>query len=84
MGVTYNKSENLSKIGSGNVRYISWINEEISVDMESDDIGVVKARAKLKMVVFDIKVTTIQNVTAVFVNVNGNWRLAGGREVMIS
>jgi hypothetical protein len=79
MGVTHTKTENLMKIGSRNLQYISWVNEDIAITM-MEDIAMVKTRENLKMRVFNQRVDAVHEITIFFVNKNGSWLLAGGRE----
>jgi len=83
MGVTNNKTENLYKIASGNLRYLSWINEDITVKVVGD-VGILRTREKLKLIVYRQRVNAIQDVTAIFINQNGKWLLAGGQETTSS
>ena len=80
MGVTLNKTENLRKIGSGDLQYISWVNEDMQVKM-AEDLAIIKTRETLHVLAFNHKIKTVQNVTAVFINQNGNWLLASGQEM---
>ncbi len=36
IGTTNNKAENLYKVSSGNLRYTSWVNKDISIDIAED------------------------------------------------
>ncbi|HEY6977345.1 MAG TPA: nuclear transport factor 2 family protein [Chitinophagaceae bacterium] len=83
MGITNNKTENLNKISSGNLRYLSWINESMTVDMLGD-IAIIKTREILKMIVYNQRVSAVQDVTVIFINQDGNWLLAGGQEISCS
>jgi len=79
MGITNNKTENLYKIASDNLKYLSWMSEYITINMVGD-IAILKAREILKLLVYRQSVNTVQDVTAIFINQDGKWLLAGGQE----
>jgi len=79
MGITNNKTEKLYKITSDNLKYLSWINEDITVKIVGD-IGILRTREILKLIVYRQRVNAVQDVTAIFINQNGRWLLAGGQE----
>jgi hypothetical protein len=81
LGITNNKAENLNKINSGNLRYLSWITEDMMVDMVGD-IAILKTKEVLKMIVYNQRVNAVQDVTVIFINQDGNWLLAGGQELI--
>ena len=83
MGITNNKMQNLNKISSGNLHYLSWINEDMTVDILGD-IAILKTREILKLVVYSQTVSAVQDVTLIFINHDGNWLLAGGQEINCS
>jgi hypothetical protein len=79
MGITDNKTEKLYKITSDNLQYLSWINEDITVKIVGD-IGILRTREILKLIVYRQRVNAVQDVTAIFINQDGKWLLAGGQE----
>jgi hypothetical protein len=79
MGITDNKTEKLYKITSDNLKYLSWINEDITVKIVGD-IGILRTREILKLIVYRQRVNAVQDVTAIFINQDGKWLLAGGQE----
>jgi len=83
MGITNNKMENLYKIASGNLRYLSWINEDITIKVVGD-VAILRTREILKLIVYKQRVNAVQDVTAIFINQNGKWLLAGGQETTSS
>jgi len=83
MGITNDKKQNLNKISSGNLHYLSWINEDMTIDI-LDDIAILKTREILKLLVYKQSVSAVQDVALIFINRNGNWLLAGGREINCS
>lgn len=83
MGITYNKTDNLKRIASRNLQYISWTNEELKIEL-NDNMAVLRTKETLKMLVFNLRVQTVQEFTAIFINYNGNWMLECGREKRIS
>lgn len=83
MGITHNKIDNLKRIASRNMQYISWTNEDTKIDIK-DDMAILRTKEELKMLVFNLRVHTVQEVTAIFINNNGNWMLECGHEKRIS
>ena len=83
MGITKNKSENLNRISSGDIRYLSWMNEDMTVRVYND-IAILKTREILKMIVYDQRINTVRDVTVIFINQSGEWKLAGGEETNIN
>ena len=83
MGITKNKTENLNRISSGDIQYLSWVNEDITVHEEAE-FTILKTREILKMLVYDQRINTVRDVTLIFVNQNGHWQLAGGEETTIN
>jgi len=79
-GITNNKKENLRKIASGNLQYLSWVNENITIKIVGDT-AVLQTREILRLLVYNYRVNAIQNVTTVFVHQNGRWLIAGGQEI---
>jgi uncharacterized protein DUF4440 len=79
MGITNDKTESLYKIASDNLKYLSWVTEETTVNMVGD-IAILKAREILKLIVYRQRVNAVQDVIAIFINQDGNWLLAGGQE----
>ena len=53
--------------------------EETAVNMVGD-IAILKAREILKLIVYRQRVNAVQDVTAIFINQDGKWLLAGGQE----
>ena len=78
-GITNNKKENLRKIGSGNLQYLSWVNENITIKIDGDT-AVLQTKEILRLLVYNQRVNATQTVTAVFINQNGKWLMAGGQE----
>src|SRR5690242_11830177 len=60
MGITNNKTQNLNKISSGNLRYLSWTNENMTIEIV-DDIAILKTREILKLIVYSQRVTAVQD-----------------------
>ena len=83
MGITNNKTEKLYKIASDNLKYLSWTSEYINVKTLGD-IAILRTREILKLIVYRQRVNAIQDVTAIFINENGKWLLAGGQEMSSS
>lgn len=83
MGLTNNKTENLYKIACDNLKYLSWVSEYVTVKMVGD-IAILKTREILKLIVYRQRVNAVQDVTAIFINQNGKWLLAGGQETSSS
>jgi ketosteroid isomerase-like protein len=83
MGITNNKTENLYKIASDNLKYLSWISEYVTIKMLGD-IAILKTREILKVIVYKQRVNAVQDVTAIFINEDGKWLLAGGQETSSS
>jgi ketosteroid isomerase-like protein len=83
LGLANNKTQNLNKISSGDLRYLSWINEDMTVDILGD-IAILKTREILKLIVYNQRVSAIQDVALIFINQDGNWLLAGGQEINCS
>jgi len=79
LGITNNKMESLNKIASGNLQYLSWTNKDITIKIVGDT-AVLKTKEILQLIVYNQRVNAIQDVTAIFVNHNGKWLLAGGQE----
>lgn len=75
IGITCNKPEYLFRIRSGNVRYVSWINKGIKIDIEYGN-ATLKAAEILNMLVYEQKVNTARNITATFQLQDGNWLLS--------
>src|SRR5690349_10012601 len=51
-GITDNKKENLRKIASGNLQYLSWVNENITIKIVGDN-AVLQTREILKLLVYN-------------------------------
>jgi hypothetical protein len=83
MGITNNKTENLYKIASDNLKYLSWVSEYVTIKMLGD-IAILKTREILKVIVYKQRVNAVQDVTAIFINEDGKWLLAGGQETSSS
>ena len=83
MGITKNKTETLDRINSGDVQYLSWMNENITVHIKAE-LAILKTREILKLLVYDQRINTVRDVTLIFVNQNGQWQLAGGKEANIN
>jgi hypothetical protein len=83
MGITNDKTENLYKIASDNLKYLSWVSEYVTVKMVGD-IAILKTREILKLIVYRQRVNAVQDVTAIFINEDGKWLLAGGQETRSS
>ena len=79
-GITDNKKENLRKIASGNLQYLSWVNENITIKIDGDT-AILKTKDILRLLVYNQRVNATQTVTAVFINQNGKWLMAGGQEI---
>ena len=79
-GITNNKKDYLNKIASGNLQYLSWVNENITIEI-SGDTALLQTREILRLLVYNHRVNAIQNVTTVFVHQNGKWLIAGGQEI---
>src|SRR3954468_15971843 len=60
MGITNNKTENLSKISAGNLHYLSWTNEDMTVDILGD-IAILRTREILKLIVYNQRVSAVQD-----------------------
>ncbi|MBD0289288.1 MAG: nuclear transport factor 2 family protein, partial [Flavisolibacter sp.] len=75
-----NKSENIQRISSGNLSYLSWTNEDIRV-LSTGETAVLKSRQILKIIVYGLSINTEQDITAFFVKHNGRWLLSGGKEI---
>ena len=74
-GITCNKPEYLFRIRSGNVRYVSWINKGIKIDIKYGN-AILKAAEILNMFVYEQNVNTARHITATFQLHNGNWLLS--------
>jgi hypothetical protein len=83
MGITHNKEENLYKVASGNLQYLSWVNEDVSINVVGN-VAVLRTREILKMVVYHQKVTAVQDVVILFVKQNEKWLLARRKETNCS
>ena len=83
MGITKNKTENLDRINSGDIQYLSWMNENITVDIKAE-LAILKTREILKLLVYDQRINTVRDVTLIFVNQKGHWQLCGGKETIIN
>lgn len=83
MGIRKNKTENLNKISSGDLQYLSWMNEDMTVNI-AGDIAILRTREILKMIVYDQRINTVRNVILIFINQSGEWKLAGGEESNIN
>jgi hypothetical protein len=83
MGITNDKTESLYKIASDNLKYLSWISEYTAVKMVGD-IAILKTREILKLIVYRQRVNAVHDVTAIFINQDGKWLLAGGQETSSS
>ncbi len=79
MGIMKNKTENLNKISSRDIQYLSWMNEDMTVNIVGD-IASLKTREILKIIVYDQRINTVRDVTVIFINQSGEWKLAGGEE----
>jgi hypothetical protein len=79
IGITNNKRQSLDKIASGNLRYLSWVNEDLTIKIIGD-IGILKTTEILKLIVYNQRVNIVQDVTAIFIKQDGKWLLAGGQE----
>ncbi|NJO25195.1 MAG: nuclear transport factor 2 family protein, partial [Bacteroidia bacterium] len=75
MGNTCNKLENLLKTKCGNVQYISWVDEEMKINVINDN-AVVKAKEVLKMVVYEQRVSIVRNIIATFQLQGDKWLLS--------
>ncbi len=78
--IQINKSENIKRISSGNLSYLSWTNENMRV-LITGETAVLKSRQILKIIVYGLPVKTEQDITAFFVKRNGRWLLSGGKEI---
>ena len=75
-----NKSENIKRISSGNLSYLSWTNEDMQV-LITGETAVLKSRQILKIIVYGLSINTEQDITAFFVKRNRRWLLSGGKEI---
>ena len=75
-----NKSENIKRISSGNLSYLSWTNEDMQVSI-TGETAVLKSRQILKIIVYGLSINTEQDITVFFVKCNGKWLLSGGNEI---
>src|SRR5215831_6035799 len=58
-GITNNKRENLNRIASDDLQYLSWTNEDITIKIIGDT-AVLKTRETLKLIVYHQRVNTVQ------------------------
>ena len=75
MGISCNKLEYLFKIRSGNVRYISLINENMKIDVAQGH-ATIKATEILNIIVFKQIVCTVRYITATFQLYEDEWLLS--------
>src|SRR5689334_21275216 len=61
LSIINNKTENLNKIASADLQYLSWINENITIKIIGDT-AVLKTREILKLVVYNQRVNAVQDV----------------------
>ncbi len=78
--IAINKSDNIKRISSGNLRYLSWTNEDMQVFI-TGETATLKSRQILKIIVYGLPVNTEQDITAFFVKRKGEWLLSGGKEI---
>jgi hypothetical protein len=75
MGITCSKPENLFKIKCGNIQYISWVDEDMEIEIMTES-ATVKAREVLEMLVYEQKVSIVRNIIAGFQRQDDKWFLA--------
>lgn len=82
MGITNNKAENLERVNSGNLSYLSWVNEETSVRIYGD-IAILLSKEILKMKIFGQHTNTKHRIIAIFRWQGDQWLLTGGQSTQL-
>jgi hypothetical protein len=72
MGITCNKPENLFKTKYGNVQYISWVDEDVQINVKNEN-AVLKAKEVLKIFVYEQRVNIVRNIIARFQLQDNKW-----------
>jgi hypothetical protein len=75
IGTTCNKPENLFKTICGNVQYISWVDEDMEINIMTES-ETVKAREVLEMLVYEQRVSIVRNIIARFQLQDDKWSLS--------
>lgn len=75
MGITCNKPENLFKTKCGNIQYISWVDEDMEINIMTES-ATVKAREVLEMLVYEQRVNIVRNIIARFQLQDDKWLLS--------
>jgi hypothetical protein len=75
MGINCNKRENLFKTKCGNVQYISWVDEDLEINITTES-ATVKAREVLEMLVYEQRVSIVRNIVARFLLQDDKWLLS--------
>jgi len=75
MGITCNKPEILFKMKCDNVQYISWIDEDMEINVINDN-AVVNAKKVLKIIVYEQKVNIVRYIIDRFQLQDDKWLLS--------